>query len=111
MAGLGEACSHIAALLFAVEVHNRLKDTCTTQPCKWLSPTMQNVPYAPISDISFTAHATKRKKVLEGKSGKPSQPEFVLPLPPSEEILFKSCPIQQNLLFSLFCLSIMKVHI
>ena len=56
MAGLGEACSHIAALLFAVEVHNRLKDTsCTTQPCKWLSPTMQNVPYAPISDISFTA--------------------------------------------------------
>ncbi len=35
MAGLGEACSHIAALLFAVEVHNRLKDTFfTSQPCQ-----------------------------------------------------------------------------
>ncbi len=48
MAGLGEACSHIAALLFAVEVHNRLKDTsCTSQPCQWLSPTMKNVHICP----------------------------------------------------------------
>ena len=34
MAGLGEACSHIAALLFAAEAHNRLKDTsCTSRLC------------------------------------------------------------------------------
>ena len=30
MAGLGEACSHIAALIFAVEVQNCLKDTSCT---------------------------------------------------------------------------------
>ena len=86
MAGLGEACSHIAALLFAVEAHNCLKDmSCTSQPCAWLSPNMQNVAYAPISDINFTAPTTKRKRVLEGKSGQQSQLEFVVPPPPSRE--------------------------
>lgn len=86
MAGLGEVCSHIAAVLFAVEVHNRLKDTsCTSQPCAWLSPTMKNVTYASISDINFTTPATKRKRVIEGHSSKHSKPEFVLPPPPSEE--------------------------
>ena len=35
MAGLGEACSHIADLLFAAEVQNCLKDTsCISEPCK-----------------------------------------------------------------------------
>ncbi len=85
MAGLGEACSHIAALLFAVEVHNRLKDTsCTSQPCQWLSPTMKNVPYAPISDICFTAPATKKKRLLKGSNSKHPEPKIVLPSPPSQ---------------------------
>ena len=62
MAGLGEACSHIAALLFAAETYNRLnKDvSCTSLPCAWLPP---SVKYAPISDINFTAPPTKRKKL------------------------------------------------
>ena len=86
MAGLGEACSHIAALLFAAEAHNRLKDTsCTSQPCTWLSPNMKNVAYAPISDINFTAPTTKRKRVLDGKSSQKSQRGFMLPPPPSKE--------------------------
>lgn len=48
MAGLGEACSHIAAVLFAVETYNRLtKDNaCTSQLCAWLPPTMQNKAYS-----------------------------------------------------------------
>ena len=35
MAGLGESCSHIAAVLFAVETYNRLSkdDACTSQLC------------------------------------------------------------------------------
>ena len=86
MAGLGGACSHIAALLFAAEAHNRLKDTsCTSQPCVWLSPKMKNVAYAPISDINFTAPTTKRKRVQGGKSSQKSQWEFVLPPPPYKE--------------------------
>jgi len=82
MAGLGGACSHIAALLFAAEAHNRLKDTsCTSQPCAWLSPNMKNVAYVPISGIDFTASTTKRGS----KAIKISQQEFVLPPPPSKE--------------------------
>jgi len=68
MAGLRGACSHIAALLFAAEAHNRLKDTsCTSQPCAWLSPNMKNVAYVPISGIDFTASTTKRKRVQDDK--------------------------------------------
>lgn len=88
MAGLGEACSHIAALLFAAETNNRLnKDmSCTSRPCAWLSPHMQNVTYAPISDINFTAPVTKRRKVLEDKAGQQSQPAFSVPCPSKEKI-------------------------
>ena len=60
MARLGEACLHIAALLFAAEAHTKLnKDiSCTSKACSWLSPAMQNVRYAPISDINFSAPDT-----------------------------------------------------
>ena len=39
-AGLGEACSHISALLFAVEANTRfIKNTsCTSTSCVWLAP-------------------------------------------------------------------------
>ena len=88
MAGLGEACSHIAALLFAAETYNRLnKDvSCTSQACAWLPPAhMQNVKYAPISDINFTAPSTKRKNIT-GKSARQSTKQSSLPSPSQEEI-------------------------
>ena len=98
--GLGEACAHIAALLFAVEVQNRLKYTsCTSEPYKWLSLTMQNVPYALISDIVFTTPATKRRRILEGTSGKLSQSDISLPSPCP--ILLRNCLRLGNLLFYL----------
>ena len=58
MAGLGEACSHVSALLFAAETHNRLQrdePACTSQLCSWLPPSIKNVKFAPISDIDFTS--------------------------------------------------------
>ncbi len=112
MAGLGEACSHIAALLFAVEVHNRLKDTsCTSQPCQWLSPTMKNVPYAPISDICFTAPATKKKRLLKGSNSKSPEPKIVLPhhLRPRFPIFFKRYQRQENQCFYLLYQSIVMI--
>ena len=64
VAGLGEACSHISALLFAAETHTRLVKniTCTSLPCGWLPPTIQNVAHKPICDIDFTAPKTKKRK-------------------------------------------------
>lgn len=61
-AGLAESCSHIAALLFALDSHTRIvNDTsCTSQPCQWLPPNMQAVEYTRVEDIDFTAPSRKR---------------------------------------------------
>ena len=59
MTGLGEVCSHIAALLFAVETYNRLniiikdRHVYIYKLCAWLPPTMQNVKYALIAEIDY----------------------------------------------------------
>lgn len=62
MAGLGEACSHVAALLFAMETNNCLaKETASTsKPCAWLDPNMVDVKFVPISDIDFTSPSIKK---------------------------------------------------
>ena len=64
MAGLGEACSHIAALLFTVEANTPVKKrtACTSLPCSWLPPTFRSVPYAQLADIDFSTLQQKRKK-------------------------------------------------
>ena len=42
MAGLGEACSHIGALLFTLEANTQIKKrlSCTSLPCSWLPPSL-----------------------------------------------------------------------
>ena len=61
MAGLGEACSHVASLLFLLEANTRQKNSlsCTSQPCYWLPPTHKNVPFARIGEIDFTSAEKK----------------------------------------------------
>ena len=70
MAGLGEACSQIAATLFAVAsiVLRRIQDNpaCTSMPCQWTEPSLQTlkkVEYNRGCDIAFTE--AKRKKRAE----------------------------------------------
>ena len=48
--GLGEACSHIAALLFAVETTTRfLEETsCASVPCQWKELSLRNAQYSRI---------------------------------------------------------------
>ena len=69
MAGLGEACSHIAAILFTLDanVQARKSLSCTSVPCSWLPPTFKNVPFALISEINF-AEPEKRLKAMVGTS-------------------------------------------
>ena len=69
-AGLGEACSHISALLFAAEAHTRMRQntTCTSTSCSWLEPSIKKVEYAPIYEIDFTTPQTKRRKCAGSKS-------------------------------------------
>lgn len=62
MAGLGEACSHIGALLFTLEKNTQYQNTtaCTSLPCSWLPSTFQKVPYAELSNICFAMPQRKR---------------------------------------------------
>ena len=70
MAGLGEVCSHIGAVLFALEANTRYKEslTCTSVPCSWLPPIFQNVEYAPVASINFSNSASAAEEPKKKKS-------------------------------------------
>ncbi|KAK3884699.1 hypothetical protein Pcinc_011019 [Petrolisthes cinctipes] len=63
VAGLGEACSHVAATMFAVEsgANWTKKESCTSQPCGWVLPSCSSFKSAPLAKIDFTSPATKYK--------------------------------------------------
>ena len=67
MEGLGECCSHIASVLFYIEVWTRLhgKLACTQVKCTWLLPTyVKEISYACVEDINFKS-ARKLKNDLD----------------------------------------------
>ncbi|XP_051266591.1 uncharacterized protein LOC127369363 [Dicentrarchus labrax] len=67
MAGLGETCSHAAALMFAVMSGVRLRDDtpCTSLPCQWLQPTQKKkIACSELSSIDMTCPRTQSRKVL-----------------------------------------------
>lgn len=66
MAGLGEACTHVAALLFAVKASVKLRDskTITDEKSYWLLPTsVKGVSYKKIREMDFTSAKTMKKKL------------------------------------------------
>ena len=66
MAGLGEVCTHIAAVLFYLETSARVNGAslCTQQKCQWVIPAFQKeIPRLPISSIDFTSAKAKKKKL------------------------------------------------
>ena len=57
MAGLGETCSHVGALLWAIEsgVKKRDEMTVTDKSAYWvLPPAVKKIPYAPVTDIKIS---------------------------------------------------------
>ena len=76
MAGLGEACTHVAALLFAIEATVKVRDskTVTEEKAYWLLPGgVKGVTYSEVSDIDFTSAKTK-KKLLDISISSPQTP-------------------------------------
>ncbi len=64
MAGLGESCSHVASLLWAVEAGVKLRDsmTVTQKKADWvLPPSVKDVPYSPVMGIKFKGNSTSLK--------------------------------------------------
>ena len=66
MAGLGEACTHVAALLFWIEVRVNMRNsqTVTGEKAYWMVPTSAPGDNAmlPLRDIDFTS--AKNKKII-----------------------------------------------
>ncbi|KAH3709720.1 uncharacterized protein LOC127857083 [Dreissena polymorpha] len=68
MAGLGEACTHVAALLFSIMAAVEVRDsaTATEGPCKWKPPlTSKTVHYKEVSDIDFTSKKLAARKLMD----------------------------------------------
>ena len=66
MAGLGETCSHLAAMMFFVEAAVRLKDkkTVTQEAAYWKLPSVKKqIEYAPIKDIDFISSRHLKKEL------------------------------------------------
>ena len=55
MAGLGESCSHVAAVLFYLEYAVRIQGnkTVTQDKAYWMPPTLKEVEYSEIKDIDL----------------------------------------------------------
>ncbi|XP_061191601.1 uncharacterized protein LOC133199778 [Saccostrea echinata] len=54
-AGLGEGCTHVAGLLFALEGRPVTDDDvpCTSKPCEWNRPSKRKKDTKPVQDMSF----------------------------------------------------------
>ena len=62
IAGLGETCTHVAAMLFYLETVVRMKGTrtCTQSQCAWVIPSyVKSVDYQPIKIL--TSHLPMEK--------------------------------------------------
>ena len=85
MAGLGESCSHVGALLFKMEAAARTgvtKRICTEVACQWNNDFVKKIHGVPISEINFYKDETKAK---ERKKSPPSFPG--VQEPPTEKQL------------------------
>ena len=93
MAGQGETCTHVAAVLLYLEAMMRIQgiETCTQKECGWLIPSyMKNVEYQAVKNIDFTsAYGKKRKfdEMIEDDSplGSFQETMFIVGNPPTDD--------------------------
>ncbi|XP_041920946.1 uncharacterized protein LOC121684885 isoform X2 [Alosa sapidissima] len=62
MAGLGEVCSHAAALMYTLlaAVEHREGQACTSEPCSWAEPSQSNIKYDELANIFVKKKAEKQ---------------------------------------------------
>lgn len=68
MAGLGETCSHIAALLFYMQLRLEVEKgkSCTDVNNKWLPAHKRKVVPAPIAEMNFSSAQMRRRQLMPG---------------------------------------------
>jgi len=74
MAGLGEAFSHIVAILYLLGTLARMQETgtCTQEEYQWvvIPSYLKSTEYLPIKEIDFTFSRGKKRKLDEMIDGK-----------------------------------------
>ena len=89
-AGLGEACTHVSALLFSIEAETRIRDekTVTQKPAYWkLQAEMKEVEYNRLCETDMSSAKRKKQKldnqihetVVQTCPPKPKQKEVASP--------------------------------
>ena len=104
MAGLGETCSHVGSLLFAVENGIRIRDSMTVTQKKAYSimPNgVKEVQYTPVQDINFVGKKRSAAKVSSldfRPSPSPTQASFPVnsPSPSIRARSMTSCPAHKS---------------
>ncbi|KAK3107020.1 hypothetical protein FSP39_005317 [Pinctada imbricata] len=96
MAGLGEVCSHVGALLFYVDALVKLRNskTVTREPTYWMLPSgFRKVEHAMLGDINFKSAKSLRKdlndnidNVLISRRSSSSQHLPTIPIPSDSKI-------------------------
>ena len=70
MAGQGETCSYIGAVLYWLEIHISIRDhtPCTSKENTWIEPTaVKDITYLMLKYIDFTSAKKKLKCTHEGE--------------------------------------------
>ena len=83
MAGVGEVCSHVAAVLFAAESNTLIKRqfSATSLPCSWLPAKFKFVSFSKVADIDFKTLNQKRKVALRTSEPEPKRKAFTFAPP------------------------------
>ena len=91
MAGIGEACFHIAAVLFTIEANTNMKQqfSCTSLPCSWLPSSFRSVTFTEISKMDFSTPTSKRiqcqKKTDEHEESESAPKKKIVSIPEPTE--------------------------
>ena len=86
-AGLGEACSHIAAILAEAQTQVKKNISCTSHPCKWLPPSRQKCWLFSNCWHWLFQPRTKRKRMMEERSSQqPHSATLVVPIPSESDL-------------------------
>ena len=107
MAGLGEVCTHVAAVLFYLEALHRIEEvqTCTQQQCGWIVPSASTTAqYLEVKDIDFSSARGKKRKLDEMLEGSEDNSEVAVSksgTPPTDTemnnfLLISVCVIQSQ---------------
>ncbi len=98
MAGLGESCSHVGSLLWAIEASVRMRDsmTVTQKKAYWVTPSgVKEVKCSKIKDMKFQGRKRAQKE-MKCQSDSRSVSPLLIPSPSSSRSLSPMPPSKRQ---------------